>query len=184
MSFSKNGGPWQNIFNNPNVYNLYGFNQANKDTLLTGQYAFSGTDTLWRDIWLCFRSYLTISDSVVVRYTLKTDTISNSKEGWMIDNMLVQRTFVHTIRKEESGRDSKVYPTSTTGTIFVETEHLSADHVIKSIRITDAGGKIVQQYNDEQQRFIIDIGHLPRGMYYVKVVTNLGNETFPVLLHN
>lgn len=102
----------------------------------------------------------------------------------MIDNMIIQRTFVHTVGKVDPGHDSKVYPTNTTGTIFIETEHLSMQHVIKSILISNADGKVVQRYIDEQQRYIVDISAFPPGMYYVKVITNLGKETFPVLLHH
>src|SRR5688572_8861630 len=48
------GATWQNAFNNPYVYNFYGFDAANQDTLSSGDYAFSGTDTLWKNVWLCF----------------------------------------------------------------------------------------------------------------------------------
>lgn len=183
VEFSRNGGAWQNIFNSPFVYNLYGFLQSNKDTLRSGQYAFSGTDTVWRDIWLCFRN-LRLSDTISIRYTLFTDSNANMREGWMIDNMLVQRTFIHTVSGVPGDHDSKVYPTSTSGIFFVEAAHLSQQHVIKSIIITNESGRVVQQYHDEQQRFIIDIGSLPAGRYFVSVTSNMGKEVFPVLLHH
>ena len=183
VEFSKNGGAWQNAFNNTaNVYNFYGYLQANKDTLPDGTYVFSGTDTVWRDIWFCMKS--SPADSFAVRYSLLTDTTAAGKEGWMIDNMLVQRTFIHTVAQVENKRDSKVYPTATTGIIFVEAAHLQQQHFIKSVSITDATGKIVRRYTDEQSRYVIDISTCPSGEYFVKVITNLGSETFPVMLHN
>ena len=61
---------WTNIFNDPHVYNLYGFLPANQDTLWTGDVAFSGTDSSWRDVWLCFdMSWLSFNDSIYFRYT-------------------------------------------------------------------------------------------------------------------
>jgi hypothetical protein len=183
VEFSKNGGPWQNVFNNSGVYNLYGYLQSNKDTLNSGEYAFSGTDTVWKDIWLCFRG-LTISDSMAIRFTLKTDSTNNSKEGWMIDNMLVQRTLVHTVGQTGSGRDSKLYPTSTNGIIYIEAEHVTQNHDITSVLIYDANARIVQEHHDIKQRYMIDLAGLPAGEYFVRVTTNLGKETFTVLLHH
>jgi hypothetical protein len=178
LEFSKNGGAWQNAFNNPNVYNFYGYLQGNKDTLPGGIYAFSGRDTIWRDIWFCVRG--TISDSFSVRYSFMSDTSMPGRDGWIIDNMLVQRTFFHTITTAESGRDSKVYPTITNGVIFLEAEHRSQPHFIKSVRILDMAGRTVREYTDEQPRYMIDLSEHPPGQYLVKVNTNLGSETFPV----
>ena len=68
---SDTGNTWKNVFNNPYVYNFYGFDTANQDTLISGDYAFSGTDSTWKDIWLCFDlSWLSFSDSLMFRYTL------------------------------------------------------------------------------------------------------------------
>ena len=183
VEFSKNGSAWQNIFNNSAVYNFYGYLQGNKDTLLNGAYAFSGTDTVWRDVWLCFRN-ASVSDSMSVRFTLKSDTSGVWGEGWMLDNMLVQRTQVHTVSAVETGHEAKVYPTETGGILFIEAAHLSQQHYIRAIQITDATGKVVQSYNDEQQRFMLDLGSLPSATYFVKVTTNLGAETFPVVLRH
>lgn len=179
LEFSKNGGAWQNAFNNPNVYNFYGYLQGNKDTLFNGQYAFSGRDTIWRDIWFCVRG--TISDSFRVRYSFFSDTLTQVREGWMIDNMFVQRTIFHTVAQVPGSKDSKVYPTITSGVVFIEAEHLTAPHFIKSVTVTDASGRVIQQYTDEQSRYMIDFSQHPPGQYLVKVITNLGSETFPVL---
>lgn len=182
VEFSKNGGAWQNMFNNSSVYRLYGFAQANKDTLFNGQYAFSGLDTVWRDIWFCMQA--TSSDSFDVRYTFLSDTGITGREGWIIDNMLVQRTFFHTVGKVESGHAARVYPTSTSGSLIVEAEHRSANHYITSLRITDQSGRIMRQYHDQQSRYILDIGDFPDGRYNVQVRTNLTSEHFSILVHH
>jgi hypothetical protein len=183
VEFSKNGGAWQNIFNNTSVYNFYGYMQANKDTLNNGAYAFSGQDTTWRDIWLCFR-YIAATDTMDFRFTFMSDTSSNRKEGWMIDNMMAQHTFQHTVSQIGTTHDSKVYPTQTTGLVFVEASHLLQPHYIRSLSVSDRTGKVLQHYNDEQSRFMIDLGMYPTGTYYVKVETNLGTELFPVVLQH
>jgi hypothetical protein len=180
VEVSKNGGVWQNIFNNPSVYNLYGFDQANKDTLPSGAYAFSGRDTSWRDIWLCF-GFVNSKDTFSLRFTMVSDSANNG-EGWMIDNLLVQRTLQHTVSSIEMNELVRVYPTLTTGVLHIDASHTSQKHVIKSLSIVNADGKLVRQYNDEQDRFLIDIADLPQGQYYVSAVTNLGKESTPVTL--
>ncbi len=75
------GNTWQNVFNNPYVYNFYGFSNDNVDTLQNGQMAFTGTDSLWRDIWLCYdMSWLNESDSIMVRHTFVSDNNFDEKD--------------------------------------------------------------------------------------------------------
>ena len=55
IEFSVDGGnTWQSAFDNPYVYNFYGFDTNNVDTLQTGEDAFTGVDSTWKDIWLCY----------------------------------------------------------------------------------------------------------------------------------
>jgi hypothetical protein len=183
VEFSKNGGPWQNAFSNPNVYNFYGFLQTNRDTLSNGQAAFTGTDNVWRDVWFCLRApYASISDSFDIRYTLSTDSSGEKLDGWIIDNIMVQRTFQHTVEKIEGGHVSRVYPTNTTGIVHIDAAHTADRHVIQSVRIMDNSGRILQSYAGEEKRYMIDISMLPAGRYNVLVTTNKGTETLPVVL--
>ncbi len=128
IEFSTDGGTaWQNVFDNPLVYNFYGFDTANTDTLVNGQPAFTGTDTLWKDIWLCFDvSFFSIYDSVMVRYTLLSDSVDSVKEGWMIDNMMARLTVTHTAVKLTAEEEyMKVFPTITSGRLNIEAEKLN-----------------------------------------------------------
>lgn len=180
VEFSKNGSAWQNVFNNPGTYNFYGFSQANKDTLANGQYAFSGRDTTWRDIWLCFGP-VTFKDTFSLRFTMLSDS-ANSGEGWMIDNMLARRTIQHTVSSIEMNELVKVYPTVTSGVLNIDASHTSKRHVITGIRIVNADGRLVREYHDEQDRFLIDLSELPQGQYFVSATTNLGKKTTAISL--
>lgn len=184
VEFSKNGGAWENIFNNPKVYRLYGFNQANKDTLPDGSVAFSGTDTMWRDVWLCYSGFRN-TDTLDIRFTIKTDS-ANNQEGWMIDNLMAQRTYVHTVPKVESQEKVRVFPTFTTGILHVEADHLLQKQTIISLTIVNADGKIMRAFNNDlQDRFLLDIGQFPAGDYIVTAVTNLGKTVHKIVLsHN
>lgn len=176
------GQTWKNVFNNPHVYNFYGFNAANKDTLNSGEYALSGTDTNWRDIWLCFdNSFLYTYDSVIFRYTLKSDTINNNREGWMIDNMSFAVTFVHTVKKMAADEYMRVYPTRSTGIVNVEIQKLQQYHIIKSMQLMDMQGRIIEEYGLSPIKTFIDVSNHPPGVYKLKVNTNLKSQTFTIV---
>lgn len=182
---SDTGKSWHNVFNSPYVYNYYGFDTLNKDTLITGDYAFSGTDSVWRDIWLCFdKSFIAFSGKTLTfRFTSVSDTSNTSKEGWMIDNMSVHTTWHHTVVKGPGDGDYlHVYPTKTNGIVHIEAQKLQQYHIIKSMQLINADGKVVQTYGTSPTKFYIDISQFPDGVYYLKVNTNFKSQTFPVIL--
>lgn len=177
------GNTWHNVFNNPYIYNFYGFDSLkNKDTLITGEYAFSGTDTNWKDIWLCFANSYFFGKDLRLRFTLKSDSINNSKEGWMIDNMVLQNTITHTVKEMDQSQYLRIYPTPSTGIVHVEAQKLNQYHIIKSMQLTDISGRIVEQYGESPTKFWIDISNHPDGQYFLKITTNLKSETLPVIL--
>lgn len=179
------GTTWQNVFNNPLVYNFYGFQAENADTLeSTGEFSFSGTDTLWRDIWLCFDiSFLnTVTDSIHFRFTLKSDSVDNNKEGWMIDNLWSMLTIFHTVKSEMQDY-IKIYPTVTNGLVNIETIKLMEYHVIESMQLFDMNGRVVQEFGISPTKFTIDIGNHPNGMYHLRINTNKATNSFPVILN-
>lgn len=175
------GKTWVNVFNNPQVYNFYGFDFKNADTLLTGEYAFSGTDTVWRDIWLCFHpAILKQTDTFMLRYTLKTDSIDNNREGWMMDNMLLHLTMFHTVNNVDPANTFLVYPTITSGVVKVAVGNSGSR--IQAIVIADAHGKITKRYNNLMEPVVLDISGLPQGQYFVHVQADKKIEVHKVLL--
>jgi hypothetical protein len=176
------GSTWKNVFNNPEVYNFYGFNVLNKDTLPGGEYAFTGTDTSWRDIWLCFDRSL-IADSIIFRFTSLSDSIDNGREGWMIDNMSWHITIIHTVNKQISDEYLKVYPRSTEGIVHIEAEKTQELHIIESMELMDINGKVVERFGRSPVKYYINIANHENGLYFLKVNTNLKSKTFSVLLN-
>lgn len=181
------GLTWESAFDNPYVYNFYGFDGANLDTLGDGQYAFTGTDTTWRDIWLCFDYGLPLyyENDLTLRFTSVSDSLQGSvpREGWMIDNLLCHVTWLHTINKIE-GDDvyMTVGPTPTKDRLFIETEHIEGPHFIEHMELRNTEGKCVQEWAMSPTKFFIDIGHHPTGIYFLHVKTNVKSETFKVLI--
>ncbi len=179
-----NGTTWTNVFNDPYVYNFYGFDTLNVDTMGGSNYGFSGTDTTWRNIWLCYdMSFLSMFDTIDFRFTSISDSINTNKEGWMIDNMMAQITFVHTVKSEKMDDYIKIFPTPTSGTIFIEAEKQNGFHIIEWMELTDIQGRVVKKYGVSPTKFNIDISDLPDGNYYLRIKTNLQEKTLPVILN-
>ncbi len=184
IEFSNDSGmSWANAFNNPFVYSFYGFDEANADTLVSGDLAFSGTDTIWRDIWLCFDvSWLNWGDNLSIRYRLQSDSVESNSEGWMIDNMMVHPTFVHTMNEVDQAEYMTINPNPTTGKIEINTRKNADYHIIESIQLINSNGESVKEYGVSPTKFTIDIGDQANGVYILKVKTNLQYEFFKVIL--
>ncbi len=179
------GKTWKNVFNNPYVYKFYGFDSSNRDTLPSGEFAFSGTDSTWKDIWLCFHfSYLTLTDSIMFRFSLKSDSVDSMKDGWMMDNFRMDYTIAHTVAKDPAHNNNiKVFPTATTGIVNIEAPTVQQYHIIESLYIINSTGKVVKDYRQCPPKFWVDISDQPPGTYFVKVKTNLFSGTYPITLH-
>jgi hypothetical protein len=181
------GATWTNVFNDPYTYNFYGFDTLNQDTLTTGEYAFSGVDSTWKSIWLCFDNnfLFLLTGELTVRFTFHSDSVDTQQEGWMIDQFYVQQTIVHTVKKTETDAQPylKVYPTATTGRVYIEAEKLQEFHIIESIELISTDGKIVKTWGTSPTKFYIDIDEQTNGMYYLKVKTNKKIETIPIVLN-
>jgi len=182
---SDSGATWTNAFNSPYTYNFYGFDNANKDTLVNGDVAFSGKDTNWRDIWLCFDySWVSNFDSLIFKFTLKSDNIDNNREGWMIDNMNVHPTWFHTINEKEQDEYLLVYPNPTNGIVNIQAKKLKDYHIIKELSVVNIKGEIIQQHFNVPTKFKVDIRNQPSGIYFFTIKTNIQTETFRIVLQN
>ncbi len=180
------GTSWQNISGDPIVYNFYGFqNPQNFDTIFTGEVGFTKRDTSWQNIWLCFDgSYFSnVTDTGYFRFTVKTDSIDNGNEGWMIDNMWAAVTFIHTIKKNDQTDYIRIFPSPTSGIINIETQKLAEYHVIEQMTLTNTKGEIVKSYGLSPTKYFIDISDQPSGQYYLKIKTNKATKTFKVVLN-
>ena len=177
------GNTWQNAFNNPYVYNFYGYDTSNVDTIQNGSMAFTGTDSTWKDIWLCYDiTWLSWNDSIMVRHTFLSDSTNNNKEGWIIDNMLAHITIIHTVNEIEQEAYMTVAPNPTNGRINIEAKKLDEPHIIEKIELVNMEGRVVQQWGVSPTKFYVDIGNHPNGIYFLKVKTNIQTETFKIVL--
>jgi Secretion system C-terminal sorting domain len=177
------GQTWINAFNNPFVYNFYGFDSSNKDTLSSGLVGFSGKDTTWKDIWLCFsNSYVNQFDSLALRFVFMSDSIPNTNhEGWMIDNLMAHVTILHTAMTIESQEYLNVFPTRTDGIVHIEAQKLNQFHIIEKLEVFNQAGERVMEYKNVPTKFYIDLSALANGFYFLKIKTNIKQQTFKII---
>jgi hypothetical protein len=177
------GNTWQNAFNNPNVYNFYGYDTSNVDTIQNGSMAFTGTDSTWKDIWLCYdMTWLNWNDSIMVRHTFLSDSTDNNKEGWLIDNMLAHITIIHTVNEIKQEEYMAITPNPTSGRVNITTKKIDEPHIIEKIELVNIEGRVVQQWGVSPTKFYVDIGNHPNGIYFLNVKTNIQSETFKIVL--
>ncbi|MCT4580888.1 MAG: T9SS type A sorting domain-containing protein [Flavobacteriales bacterium] len=186
IEFSTDGGTtWDNAFNNPYVYNFYGYDTSSIDTLNNGSVGFTGTDSTWKDIWLCYdMNWVSINDSIIIRHTFLSDSINNNKEGWLIDNMMMHVTWIHTINEKKQEDYMSVSPKLTSGIIDISTKKLDEFHIIEKIELINLEGKTVKKWGVSPTKFYIDISDQPNGIYLLNITTNKQAETFKIVLEH
>lgn len=171
------GATWLNAFTDPTVYTFYGFNPVNHGTIPSGDECFTGTDTLWRNIWLCFNYDFSLDhDNLSVRFRVVSDSIQTYQEGWMIDNLNVMPTWFHPVAEISRNENFKVYPTIVDRSISIEIISESQDFSINQISIVSETGQVIEQPSPVELKSHIETGHLSPGKYWLRVETNLGVE--------
>ncbi|MFD1550618.1 T9SS type A sorting domain-containing protein [Putridiphycobacter roseus] len=177
------GHTWVSVFDNPYTYNFYGYESINVDTLQNGDIGFSGTDTNWRDIWLCFDfSWMSMQDSIILRHVFKSDSIASQNDGWMIDNMLQHQTFFHTIGETPQETYLEVFPNPTSNRVNISVKKTNTFHIIEELTVLDAAGRVLEKHVEVPTKFFVDLADYPAGIYYIKVKTNLQTETKKIIV--
>lgn len=187
LEFTVDSGlTWQNALDNPYVYNLYGFHPSNVDTMGLDSIAFTGTDSVWKDIWFCLEVPWLFSQGnfgdLQIRFSIVSDSVQTGHEGWMIDNMISGITYFHTVEEKPQENYLEVYPNPTNGRIHIQARKIQAHHVIHKIELINQMGQVVDTYTNTPTRFFIDAHQHPPGAYFLKVQTNIKTETVPIIL--
>jgi hypothetical protein len=173
------GKTWFNPFN---LSRFYGFQPTNKDTLAGNIFCFSGRDTTWRDIWLCFHNKTPNNDTTIIRFTYKSDTVASTEEGWMMDNFTIQRTIFHPVNEYSNSKAMTVYPTKTSGIVNVELKN--PEKKMSDLNLLDMNGKLLQKYGPNSSKVVLDISEYPPGIYYVEIRSDKKQEFFKVFREN
>lgn len=181
------GDTWTNIMSDPNVYDFYGYSPDNIG-LLNDQEVFTGLDTNWRDIWLCFDSYwLSLLDSVDLRFTFMSDTVifgaqGGGNDGWMLDDFLIGMTYAHTVAETEQKEYISVYPNPAIDKIHIELKKIQEAHIIEEMILRDSQGNIVNSWSMIPTKYYIDVSSCATGLYSLEIRSNIQTETVSVMI--
>ncbi|MFM9985797.1 MAG: T9SS type A sorting domain-containing protein [Flavobacteriales bacterium] len=191
ISFSFDSLEWQQVFDDPDVYNFYGYQSNNEDVFGDNQYGFTGTDTTWRDLWLCFDlSWFQVNtDTVFFKFTFMSDTIPSDPseilhEGWMIDNMIAHQTFQHTLAETEQTEYLKCYPNPSNDRLMIEAKKLQEFHIIEKMELINSLGQVVDSWMNIPTKYFIRTQEYENGHYLLRIQTNIKTETIPVIINH
>lgn len=179
------GTTWENAFNSPYTYNYYGWSPENIGSIGIDSLAFTGTDSVWRNVWLCFEmGFLEImgTENLRIRYRLVSDSIETNQEGWMLDNFNAHITWVHTIGEIEQEEYLVVYPNPSNGRIHIQAQKKREFHIIEQLEVYNLQGQLVKSFENVPTKFFVELNDQPNGTYIVKVKTNFETKSFPIVL--
>jgi hypothetical protein len=136
----------------PNAYDpVHGFTGDSK-----GWYNSNGTF-----FQLCDPNFQLV-DSVVIRFTFKSDSINTNKDGWMIDDLMWQFGICPGVNES---RQEMITVTNSAETLSIS----SAESSIATLLINDSYGKTVRSYKDLNGKLELNITDLAKGVYYVVI---------------
>jgi len=180
VEFTTDGIQWRNVFNDPYVYNWYGWDATNVDTLSGGEIVFTGQDTVWRNLWLCIYYDFSGIFEYRIRFTVWSNAETGPADGWMMDNFYLNETIVHVLKEPQMPEPILVYPTETDGRVNIRIDHNSFQDHISALRLIDLEGRVLQEYADLPPKFWIEFTDQAPGWYIVEVQTKKHHEQYRV----
>jgi hypothetical protein len=173
IQFQINSEPWQNIDQNWDVYDHYGHASGNWDSIASNdnKIGYTGVDSTWRQIWLCWSvdGMLDYGDTVNVKFQIHSDTIQNNQEGWMIDDISVHYSYLHTIYEQSGLEYFTIFPNPSSDKIIIDQAKQNGFDMIDEVIIYNLMGREKKRFNDVPAHFTIDISDLPKGPYVVQI---------------
>lgn len=107
------------------------------------------------------------ADTLLVRFVFDSDSIDNSKAGWMIRNIVFGWTDIGGSISEFSTHPLKLFPNPTTEKISVELPPNSGE--LSGVVISDIAGNVALRTTEARA---IDVSTLSPGIYFVLVETD------------
>ena len=178
------GNTWFNIFSTPEVYNVYGHEFVNEAISPSGETGFTGQDTAWKNLWFCIWTYdfPTTIDTMIMRFRIETDTAEHDSEGWMIDNIISEPTFFHTLAEKSRDKQFTLYPTlANTGEVRLKYNG-NYQQENNSVWIYSAQGSRIYENLAYQSNESIDVSALAPGKYFVRIKTGDKNELHELII--
>ena len=153
-----------------NSLNLY----SNSDTLYNGEYGYSGNSNGWVTTMLGWNVLYVAPpkggdeiDTLRFRFNFISDSLDNSREGWMIDDIYTFRVEILSSVKDQNQVQFKLFPNPASNRIMVETEKDYQDLKMEIRSIT--AKETIHLSNGSGNRLEADGIDLDTGVYLVTV---------------
>ncbi len=174
---------------------IYSFN----DTLIDGNYGFSGNSDGWIKsgfFWynMMVKNTKSWGDTAIIRFNFISDSVNTDKEGWLIDDIrFFWADIGGNVNETINNSNCKIYPNPTTGKITIQAENIIGVEVMditgKTIKYTVIASKAKQSAQNNEiatgyhpRNDEIDLSQQPKGIYIIKITTNKGVAVEKVVL--
>ncbi len=167
-------------------YGVYTSNFYNTtDTLLNGQPAFSGQQNTWQYSTIEFPCLLLKAPFIFwVRFNFVSDSVQTNKEGWLIDNIIIDNTgecsAVNELQNNKITVSISPNPISNTSLVNI----YNGDIKNGVFEVYDVTGKqVLCKRNIDSNSFRIERSNLSSGLYYYTIQSSglvIGSGKFSV----
>lgn len=171
IEFSTDGGTgWHSMTSDSLSFNLINHHFIDLDTTVYNEIQFTGGSSGWvkstltKDIW----NY-NIIDSVLIKFTLSSDSIQNMKDGWQIDSICISETHYGSVSEYDLLLNfATVYPNPVKNNLTIDFTNKYNEAF--SLRLVNSVGQVLKHQKDiRNEQIIIENLHLTPGLYYYEL---------------
>lgn len=165
-----NGKTWTDLFeNNPSFQRLIDYFYP-IDSYLSGELYSE-----WHFIYFNIDSnFVTYKDTVLFRFNFFSDSIQNNKDGWMIDDIVVEPVLISSVPEKSINGVLQVIPS------LIKKEQsfeiVSQNDIFTTISIYDIKGNIIKHNSLFSGKQTFNASDFSPGLYIVKHILN-SNKT-------
>lgn len=173
------GASWGNIldsaflanYNLEHHYDFMGYNfYGEYDTVASlNSPGFTGNSNGWITSGFNLLSAFCTMDTLFFRFNFFSDSINTNKEGWVIDNLVVDGIIISVPEVEYN--HLSLFPNPTTGRYSIISRNR-----ISMYELFDLTGKLIETAYPNSIRFENDISYIKPGMYFYRITTDNGQH--------
>jgi hypothetical protein len=123
-------------------------------------------------------------DTIRIRFRFMSDSIPGDGEGWMIDNMMLMPTYIHTVAELSEDKVINVFPNPADTRISVEVNKAKVPHVVETVELFAANGRLIKRFTPASLPFSVDVSDVRAGHYLLRVKTNIIDETHRIIIQD
>lgn len=157
-----NGTTWIDLINDT-VYNSYYTWWSSKPTLTGNSSGWESFSVNHAGLGAVFN--IDESDTVLYKFSFISDSIPDTLDGLMYDNLEFFDDYIGIEELESIGISSKAFPNPVNQTLTIEFDSPKFSSFELTI-YNNTGRMVIDQLNIKKDEAVIDVGLLPSGLYY------------------